>query len=229
MLTVNAASGFGSGGGAGGLATVTYIGEHNAPTGTTFTVSGASIGDAADDRIVVLCINGITNDSRTVSSATIGGVGTAEQVGISGAGCENNAFIHSLLVTSGTTADIVVTFSGAVGKFGLAVYNVNGTTNATASDTAANNAASPGATIDLTLTIPANGVSIISYGDADISPALVSYSSFDEDHDTVFGTYYHHSSASRATESLLTEHTETITPATAPDGIGTCAAAWGPA
>ena len=82
MLTVNAASGFGSGGGAVVPATISQTAHAGTGTNnTTTTFSGLSLGAADAGRIMVCGVaGGQPGTVETVDIVTIGGVTATEQV-----------------------------------------------------------------------------------------------------------------------------------------------------
>lgn len=139
-----------------------YIGNEGkagSGTGWTFDNSGAhwSIGSAAGDRYVVAVIFGGTG-AGTVSSATIGGVAATIIAQTATANMLGAIIIAN--VPSGTTADVVVTFSASQSRAGCGVYTITGLSSAAATDsdaTTTNNAT-------LTLSTVAGGVIIAVCG-----------------------------------------------------------------
>ena len=101
---------------------------------TTYTFTGASIGTAAADRLVVIVAETINTSARTIDSATIGGVAATLVVKTT---TTNNAAaaIFSLTVAAGTTADITFTCSGATLRAALHIYTITGLSSTTATDT----------------------------------------------------------------------------------------------
>ena len=98
-----------------GSNTMNNYGTGNA---STFTFSSASIGDADDSRIVVIAVTvGWNGTVQTVSGVTVAGVSATQQAAATEGASENfRAEIWSIAVASGTTADIIVTLSGATGN-----------------------------------------------------------------------------------------------------------------
>lgn len=120
----------GPGGVASSVATVslTYHVTQDAAH-TTYTFTAAAIGSAAADRCVVVGVGGVNGSSRTISSVTIGGVSATSIAFVEGSG--GGAFVPSGLfaavVPTGTTGDVVVTYSGAASRASIGVwaaYNV---------------------------------------------------------------------------------------------------------
>lgn len=109
-------------------ATVAYIGAtQNTSNLATYTFSNASIGTASNDRIVVVGIGSVLVSSGSVSSVTIGG--NAAQIWTQSTTSGNptgETCIASLLVTSGTTATIEVTYSAGRGNCTIYVWTIKG-------------------------------------------------------------------------------------------------------
>lgn len=142
-----------AGGGGGGVPTVTYH-------GTETSGIGRDIGTAAADRYVIAIIHWrATATNRTLSSITIdGGAATIHaQSSHTGGSTSLGVAIVSRLVTSGTTADIVPSYSGAVSTQGIAVWDMVGATNASPTDTDTNTDAGIATRTDLSLNVPAGG------------------------------------------------------------------------
>jgi len=109
----------------------TYIAaKHSATSLTTHTFTGASIGTAAADRLVVVCVSSQTSSNRTISSATIGG--NAATIVVSSANGINPGGIICLPVAAGTTADIVIKFSAGVSNCRIQVFTITGLNSTTA-------------------------------------------------------------------------------------------------
>jgi hypothetical protein len=98
----------------------------------TYTFSGASIGTASSDRLVVVCamINAQSITTYGISSVTIGG--SAATLAVSSSLGKNSAIFYRLVPT-GTTATIVVSLSGSgtPGRCAVGVFAVTGYTNST--------------------------------------------------------------------------------------------------
>ena len=108
--------------------TLTYIGNTPKTSNETiYTFTGASIGTAAGDRRVIASITASGGASgTTIDTVTIGGVtATLSTSRFNG----TMSAIHAIaLVPTGTTADIVVTHSGAKSRCTVGVYSVTGLT-----------------------------------------------------------------------------------------------------
>lgn len=109
----------------------------------TFTETGATIGSAAADRLVFVVISGIVTENQALTSVTIGGVSAAQAVQVRQAqnGDPDDYMFTAIwwaLVPSGTTANIVLVYTGATIFGSCAVYAVTGadtTTPVVSSDT----------------------------------------------------------------------------------------------
>tara|TARA_R110000764_G_scaffold1253_2_gene4852 strand:+ start:7048 stop:7797 length:750 start_codon:yes stop_codon:yes gene_type:complete len=135
----------------------------NAATSTAYTFSSQALGAAVSDRIIV--VGGFsTNAVRTVSSVTIGGVSAAQIVAATNSGGEQCA-LWQASVPSGTTGDVVWTWSGAEVGMGIGVWRI---VNAAASAHASSGVTGASA-LSSTLDIPANGAAIAYSGAASVN------------------------------------------------------------
>ena len=94
--------------------TVSFLGSQVfGSTAQTFTVSGATLGDAASNRTIVVAAGGALNNSgtRSISSLTVGG-SSATFIARKNSGGGNTMEFWSVALSSGTSGDIVATFSG---------------------------------------------------------------------------------------------------------------------
>lgn len=155
-----------AGGGGGG--TLTYTATAVATAWQTSvsppaTFTAVAIGTASSDRIVVVSITVDGNASNgVISGVTIGGSGAAKAVGIDPTVAGQGVYIYSLLVTSGTTANIVISCSGFPSGIGISVGNIKGSATATVNAT---NSVGPSTVADphsLTTVVPANGVGVVA-------------------------------------------------------------------
>lgn len=168
---------------------VAHVGDNNqnvTNNGTTVTFTNQAIGTAASNRLVFVGVSdvdlsGIGNNNPT---CTIGGV-TATQVGYiadSSSSLNHDAFWYWALVPTGTTATIILNYSGSTGDLqnqwvGIAVYNVTGaSTTSPIATTATNSAGSGHATTSASITI-ASGNELIAFADQ-VSGASLSFTSW---------------------------------------------------
>jgi hypothetical protein len=126
--------------------------------GTSFTFTAHDIGPEAADRLVVVVAG--SEDATTAhapTGVTIGG-NAATQVVVNDGTNRESVGIFSLVVASGTTADIVVSYGITTDRCRIAVYTITGYSSSTAHDT--DRAAGTSTGISLTLDVPANGAAI---------------------------------------------------------------------
>lgn len=152
MLTLTQLTGFGAFSVAGGLS-YNFVTSVSDRTTASHTYSSTGIGTAAADRLVVVAFGG-SNNSATVSSVTIGG--NAATVYYIGTAQPQIVGFAVLLVTSGTTADIVINFSTTQDHGAIAVYSVYGA-NATPTATDFTDTTD---TYQYTANVPAGGLVI---------------------------------------------------------------------
>lgn len=131
---------------------------------TTYTYSSCSIGTAASDRRVH--VGGwSSNNTRTVSSVTIGGVSATINIQSGGVG-NGTSFIATANVPTGTTADVVVTWSGAQIRSAIGVWSSTGLTSDAAIDTDSSTA--DPATVTLT-TVSGGFVIAVKHNQGDVA------------------------------------------------------------
>ncbi len=139
---------------------ITHLEDASGSASPTFT--GASIGTASADRLVIVAV-GFHKGSGTwsanpITSVTIGGV-TATQVGsqvlYSGTATGVVCFF-ALAVPSGTTATIVVNMAAVTLAGGIVIWNATGLSSQTVSNTQNDNATP----LTQSLVIPATGFGV---------------------------------------------------------------------
>jgi|ETNvirnome_2_300_1030623.scaffolds.fasta_scaffold06108_3 hypothetical protein len=220
MLQVQSLAGFGAGPAAGGApATVSQEGQSftNASQ-TVFTESGMAIGTAAADRTVIVIACGGAN-TRTVSSLTIGGNSASlvkrQQDGI------RTTEIWAYALTTGTTADIVTTWSGSQlynAAWTFAAYGIGA-----AHDTDGAGQPSP---MSITIDCPAGG--IIIGGVCNSSNRTNTWAGVTEDGDVANDNLYN-SAGSDAFASIQTGLTVSATLSASAATSPMAVASWGPA
>ena len=90
-----------------------YLGGGYSPsTEVTRTFTGMNLGDPDPNRVILVAVS-INGQSNRLSTVTIGGV--AANVVLQGGGFNNTVALASAVVPSGTTGDVVVTFSSSHG------------------------------------------------------------------------------------------------------------------
>lgn len=154
MLMVNQLAGFNAGGGSSFA--LSYLGEAGDGTDlTAYTFASKTLGDAAADRKIIVGVVRDGGSARTVSTLTVGGVSASLLIAQAGGVNTVSAEMWWATVPTGTTGDIVVTFSGGASRCGINWWRLVGA-GAAAYDTGSNTTAGATSLAD-TLNIPAGG------------------------------------------------------------------------
>lgn len=192
---------------------------------TTYTFSSENLGAAAGDRHIIVAIESRASSAgRTLSSVTIGGESAtiAVQGTNSGGATSCVAALAIAAVPTGTSGDVVVTFSGGMLRCAIQVYRVTSLTSATATDTDKYEADAGDPSVNLD--VPAGGFAI---GCGTGSSAGSTWTGLTENHDAQIGAEASWAtSASDTFVSAQTGLTITIGMATKTDQVGVFAA-WG--
>lgn len=165
------------------LATVTsYNGGNAAPTivTTTVTWTAAPIGTASANRYVVVCVLARL-PSATLNSLTIGG--TTATILLQRSVTNESPAIAILLVTTGTTADIIATYSGNPARatmLSMSIINLVSTTPVGTISTGS--VADPSGTVNVNA-----GGCIIAIANTDNSTTGTTWTGVTEDYDAVQG------------------------------------------
>lgn len=142
-----------------GNLTATYIGTTQTNSNnTTHALTNVSIGAADNYRRIVVTVGTVgTGSGDTVNTVTVGGVSLTKHVEVSGA---IGVAVFSEVITTGTTATIVVTTSGN-SDIAVRVFNITGATSSYSSSSSAS-----GTTTSITsspnLTVGANDVGVFA-------------------------------------------------------------------
>lgn len=125
---------------------------------TTYTFAGHALGTEAAGRLipVVVYSSGAGGTAVTISTMTIGGVSAAPAVA-SNDTATVDAHIWYAVVPTGTTGDIVITFSAARARCAIDAFQAHNVQSATPTDTGSASAADP---ISDDLNISAGGVAV---------------------------------------------------------------------
>lgn len=150
---------------------------------TTYTFSSQAIGDASASRYVIVGATSASG-SQTVSSMTIGGISASLIVSL-GDSVESGyrAELWAAAVPTGTTADVVVTYSGGVVRCGIGIWRMVGG-SVTPTDTASASADPASDTINVAA---GGGLCAIVLWSNTGAPYTTSWTGVDEDFDTNFG------------------------------------------
>ena len=135
-------------------ATITYIGGA-LQTGdqTTYTFSAQAIGDAADDRLVLVAADQVDTSAPTAAAVTING--DAATIYATATVNFSTVVIFGKVVPTGTTANIVVTWSESAFRTRIDVAAAYGVQSATATDSVTDTGTS---SVDLPIDCEAGGV-----------------------------------------------------------------------
>lgn len=175
----------GGNGGGGSVRTKTYqTSDTSTANASAYTFSGKAIGAASSDRRVIVTIHSRSDTGsapRTISSVTVGGIVATINKDAQGSSRAGSAIVTAA-VPIGTTADIVVTFSGGCTQCGIGVYSATGLTSNVAMDADQSTSDPATATLDSTVNgFVIGAVSIIS------STTGAAWTNATEDYDTASG------------------------------------------
>lgn len=119
----------------GGVASYTYNAKYVSTTdASSYTFSTSNIGTAATGRYVVVAVSIGAGSLPSVTGVTIGG-NAASIIGAASSNTNTGTVFYGLTVNTGTTADIVVSLSGAAVCCGIATYSLYGLSSTTPVDT----------------------------------------------------------------------------------------------
>jgi hypothetical protein len=210
-------------------ATVSFRASYtDAGSATAYTFSGADIGTAASDRIVVVTAVGsrAAAGTHTVASLTVAGnaASLVKQQNVP-SGDRQTAEIWAVSLASGTTGNIVVTFDAGMQGAAIGVFAIYGA-NSTVSATAGSNADPMNASIN----VPAGGV-LIGVG-VNENGGTFTWANLTEKFDEQYyagGGPSNHTGACDAFSSAQVGLSVTCDPSTAGSDNAMALAAWAPA
>ena len=201
-------------------ATATFI-TSNAPgqfSSATHNHGTLSIGTAAADRYVLVAITANGSSTANLTSVTIGGVSATlyqnTTIGSGGSFCISAFAV--LLVTTGTTANITLNYSGSFSRSAIGIYNLNGLGSSTPVDHSSDSTASA-STLSLTLNSTAGGVILGVFSNRTTSGSTtVTWTGATEDYDTnvwgglsVYVASSSHGSTASSTQNITVSPTMT--------------------
>jgi hypothetical protein len=209
--------GFGAG---GSVVTLSFTDSSvDASNLTTYTFSTQALGTAASDRRIVVGAGSSSAAGTTVSSVTVGGI-AATQLATAGTG-NGIAALWIASVPTGTTGDVVVTFSQAQSRAGIGVWALYGAA-AAAFDTGTSTA-DP---MTDTLNVPASGAAIGYFAGNDNTSAT--WTNLTENFDEAQESTITQSGASATFAAAQTALAITATPGTAINNHGFVLASFSP-
>lgn len=182
---------------------------YDASNASAYTFSSAALGTARGNRQIVVGLEATGGTVYTLSSVTIGGISAS--VDIQTTTSNDRIAIVRAAVPTGTTGDIVVTFSNTFNSCAIGVWAVYGASTGAASDTASSSADPPSTTA---CAIPAQGVAVGFVRSNANSGGAFAWTGLTEDFDVLEageGTTY--SGASDAFATAQASPTITATPA----------------
>lgn len=190
---------------------------------TTYTFASQNLGTADTDRcIIVIAISRKAGAAHTLSSASIGGVSaTIIQNQNNQVTNSDTAAMFSAIVPTGTTGDIVVTWSTTVLRTAIMAYRVVGVDSCTTPyASAASTASDPSVSLD----VPAGGFAV--GGGLSAAATTATWTGLTENADATLESFVTYSSASAnfASESLSTTMTLDFVSSTETAGVF---ASWG--
>lgn len=176
---------------------------------TVYTFASQSLGDAAENRYIIVAIKtrDSGNSAKTINSVTIGGIPATIVVQR-----QNNAANSSIagiaiaLVPTGTTGDIVITFSEEMLRCGIGVYRAIDI-NPTPIDIGSSVASNPTYSID----IPAGGFAIGAVANSNSNDSSAVWSGITEKYDSIVESVMLSSGASDEFVSAQTDLALTAT------------------
>ncbi len=99
-------------------------GSMNTSDLTTYTYSSQNLGAADPNRWIVVCVYGVHNLARSLSTVTVGGVSASSLIQAEGSSVYRHVSIWVAQVPTGTTGDIVVTWNNTIGRSGYSAYRL---------------------------------------------------------------------------------------------------------
>lgn len=195
-------------------AVLTYIGSTlDTANASVYTFDAHAIGTAASDRLVIVC-PAANGGSGGITGVTCGGVAMTQVVTpiVNG---NTAAGIYSLLVTTGTTAEIVVTYAASRNRSAISVYTLTSLESTTAYHTAT------GSDIDTNTSVSINyseGGAVIGVAHVDGNRTAI-WTNLTENYDAVVETTSAHTTASKMVGTSATGESITVTFSAANDHV----------
>lgn len=189
---------------------------------TTYTFSSVNFQTESGRSLVVVAIGGQSGSNLQVSSVTIGGV-SATSVDNSGNGQATAAMYQA--APTGTSGNVVVTFSGGQSGAGIAVWSLYNLASTTKKTSVANTAATQTVrTLSLNTAI---GDVILAYSsNRDGGTPTYTWVGVTEDADAAFDGSNTHSAGSHVATSAETPRTITATASESCNNMAGVAATW---
>jgi hypothetical protein len=140
--------------------TLTYRGFSTAGASSSpVTYTSQPIGPATSDRVVFVITWGLNAAVRSVTGITIGGVDATLVIGNASAATQT-LYMYRATVPTGTTANVVVTWSGSLSNTGIVIYTASNF--GTITNNTSNRVASTAATQSISLSSVDNGFALVA-------------------------------------------------------------------
>lgn len=213
MLILNELIGFGAGGGNPTTCTFLQLARNDSDL-TTYTYAAQNFGTADARRYIIAAIGGRANVASTLDSVTIGGV-TATQIANVTVGTTGIAALFAAAVPTGTSGDVVLTFSGGMLRTGCALFSLLSDFDATVpTDAQTDNTLSTN-DLSVSLSVPVGGV-VIACNHTNATSTATAWTGVTEDYDQASaenpGQGYSGGHASYTSSPLTVTCTITTTP-----------------
>lgn len=154
---------------------------------TTYTFSSMSFGAAAPSREIFVVAGALANASRTISSITVGG----QNCTFTSIGNLSKALVAWVPLPTGTSGDVVLTFSGAMLSCYIQLYRVvrlSVNSGIVDSDEQNNTLAGDATQLEMTAQVPAGGFALSSLIHTNGNGAIDVGDDFTADHGQAFST-----------------------------------------
>lgn len=214
------------------LPVLTYIGRSTSTfESSTITIPDVNIGPAAADRLVVVCAmcNHANNGNLNwITGGSIGGSSATLVVGSGNMTFAGASAILSRLVTSGTTATVVINLASTVQATAIDVYTIRRLSSTTAFHSNFNQSDANTNSIATTLNIPAGGCAIGCHVTQEgFSTFTATWSGLTEDADSAAGlSHGGYTSASGQQMSAQTGRNISVTVSGFTRRKSICVASW---
>lgn len=101
-----------------------FLTSGSSGAGTNYSLTSIPFGTATTDRLIVVCLSGHRGATRSVSSASIGGVSATIHLDFGGANSQIATF--SAVVPTGTSGTIAISYSGDQADIKYSVFSIKG-------------------------------------------------------------------------------------------------------
>lgn len=216
MLFVNQLVGFGAYPMSSGTTTITFLSSGiNTSDQTNYTFSSIGLGSSNSSRYIIVAAHGIHNVARTLNSVSVAGISATQIQNLSFASGTRAVGIFVAPVPSGTSGDIVLNFSGAMGRAGYGAWYLISSTDATSAYASGGTATLSGSDLVLSLGTPSGGAAVAAVVESSTSGTVTcTWTNITEDYDSAYTTEANtqgQSGANISTDGSTISVTNTIT------------------